>query len=33
MLSTLIYPFVAMALRRRSRDETPGDVQLAVPGA
>jgi Kef-type K+ transport system membrane component KefB len=33
MLSTLIYPFVAMALRQRSRDETPGDVQLAVPGA
>lgn len=33
MLSTLIYPFVAMALRRRSRDEEPGDVQFAVPGA
>jgi Kef-type K+ transport system membrane component KefB len=33
MLSTLIYPFVAMALRQRSRDETPGDVQLLVPGA
>jgi Kef-type K+ transport system membrane component KefB len=33
MLSTLIYPFVAMALRRRSRDEAPGDVQFAVPGA
>jgi Kef-type K+ transport system membrane component KefB len=33
MLSTLIYPFVAMALRQRSRDEEPGDVQFALPGA
>jgi len=33
MLSTLIYPFVGMALRQRSRDEAPSDVQFAVPGA
>lgn len=29
MLSTLIYPFVGMALRQRSRDETPSDAAVA----
>lgn len=30
MLSTLIYPFVGMALRQRSRDETPNDAAVAT---
>lgn len=30
MLSTLIYPFVGMALRQRSRDETPNDAAAAT---
>jgi Kef-type K+ transport system membrane component KefB len=30
MLSTLIYPFVGMALRQRSRDEAPGDAAVAT---
>lgn len=30
MLSTLIYPFVGMALRQRSRDETPSDTAVAT---
>lgn len=30
MLSTLIYPFVGMALRSRSRDEAPGDAAAAT---
>jgi Kef-type K+ transport system membrane component KefB len=30
MLSTLIYPFVGMALRRRARDEAPGDAAVAT---
>ena len=30
MLSTLIYPFVGMALRRRSRDDAPGDAVVAT---
>ena len=30
MLSTLIYPFVGMALRSRPRDEAPGDTAAAT---
>ncbi|HEU4738509.1 MAG TPA: cation:proton antiporter [Solirubrobacterales bacterium] len=30
MLSTLIYPFVGMALRQRSRDESPSDAAAAT---
>lgn len=30
MLSTLIYPFVGMALRQRSRGEAPGDAAVAT---
>jgi Kef-type K+ transport system membrane component KefB len=30
MLSTLIYPFVGMALRQRSHDEAPGDAAVAT---
>jgi Kef-type K+ transport system membrane component KefB len=30
MLSTLIYPFVGMALRQRSRDEAPSDAAAAT---
>jgi Kef-type K+ transport system membrane component KefB len=30
MLSTLIYPFVGMALRQGSRDEAPGDAAVAT---
>jgi len=30
MLSTLIYPFVGMALRQRSRDEAPSDAAVAT---
>jgi Kef-type K+ transport system membrane component KefB len=30
MLSTLIFPFVAMALRQRSADEVPGDAAVAT---